>query len=306
MDLESVEVFLAIARTRSISSAAKILFVSQSTVSYRLKLLEEELDCKLIERGRGLNLSLLTKEGETFFPIAERLKNIRYDIDSFKEISRHPSISIGCVESMGLYLLDEIYNNLVKRNNRVRMQFLMNDSQRLYEMVERGQIDVAYVVEPQRHKTVSTVPVFTEQMMLAASRDMNFESVSIHPNQLDIRDACQFDWKEQGLSLWFEHWFSPKELPYMKTNSPPLAFSFMKSHECWAIVPHSMGIKLESEAGMKLYGIKETPSERMCYRIESKTIRHLYPEAIQYWDKEFKRFIRSKPWLTVINEEKNV
>lgn len=74
MDLANIEVFLAIARTRSISKAAKTLFVSQSTVSYRLKLLEEELDCKLIERGRGQNQSLLTKEGETFFPIAERLK----------------------------------------------------------------------------------------------------------------------------------------------------------------------------------------------------------------------------------------
>ena len=55
MDLANIEVFLAIARTRSISKAAKTLFVSQSTVSYRLKLLEEELDCKLIERGRGQN-----------------------------------------------------------------------------------------------------------------------------------------------------------------------------------------------------------------------------------------------------------
>lgn len=51
MDLENIEVFLEIARTRSISGAAKNLFISQSAVSYRLKMLEDELDCKLIERG---------------------------------------------------------------------------------------------------------------------------------------------------------------------------------------------------------------------------------------------------------------
>lgn len=305
MDLESIEVFLAIVRTRSISKAAKNLFISQSTVSYRLKLLEEELDCKLIERGRGQNQSVLTKEGETFFPIAERMKNIRYDIDSFKEISRHPSITIGCVESMGVYLMDELYNDVVKRNNRVKMHFLLNNNQRMYEMVERGQVDVAYVIESQRHKGVSITQMFTEQMVLVASKGFSFEGSTVHPDQLDIRDACQFDWKEQGLSLWYEHWFSPKELPYMKTNSPPLAFSFMKSHDCWAIVPYSMGVRLEQEAGMKLYELEEAPPERVCYRISSKNLRHLYPEAIQYWDREMSRFIRSKPWLAVMKEEKN-
>ena len=44
MDLESIEIFLAVVRTRNVSKAAKILFISQSTVSYRLRLLEEELD----------------------------------------------------------------------------------------------------------------------------------------------------------------------------------------------------------------------------------------------------------------------
>lgn len=305
MDLDSIEVFLAIVRTKSISQAAKNLFISQSTVSYRLKLLEEELDCKLIERGRGQNQSVLTKEGETFFPIAERLKHIRYDIDSFKEISRHPSITIGCVESMGVYLMDELYNNVVQRNSRVKMYFLLNNNERMYEMVERGQVDVAYVIESQRHKGISVNQLFSERMVLVASKGFGFEGSAVHPGQLDIRDACQFDWKEQGLSLWYEHWFNPKELPYMKTNSPPLAFSFMKSHECWAIVPYSMGVRLEREAGMKLYELKEPPLGRVCYRIASKNLRHLYPEAIQGWDREVSRFIRSKPWLTVMKEEKN-
>lgn len=305
MDLANIEVFLAIARTRSISKAAKTLFVSQSTVSYRLKLLEEELDCKLIERGRGQNQSLLTKEGETFFPIAERLKNIQYDIVSFKEVSRHPVISIGCVESMGLYLLDELYNDVIRRGNRVKMHFLLNNNERLFDMVEGGQLDIAYVMEPLRQKSMSLTPFFAEQMILAASPELSFPGNSVHPSQLDIRDACQFDWKEQGLNLWYEHWFNPKELPYLKTNSPPLAFSFMKKHECWAIVPHSMGTRLEKEAGMKLYTLKESPPERICYRVTSKTNHQLYPEVIQYWDREVSRFIRSKPWLTMAAEEKD-
>ena len=304
MDLVSIEVFLAVARTKSVSKAARTLFVSQSTVSYRLKLLEEELSCTLVERGRGQNQTMLTKEGEAFFPIAERMKNIRYDIEAFKESSRHPVITIGCVESMGLYLLDELYNRIVRRNGQIKMHFMLNDNDKLYEMVEGGQVDLAYIVETQRQKNITAVPVFAEQMILAASKDMHFTGKSVHPEELDIRDACQFDWKEQGLSLWYAHWFDPKELPFLKTNSPPLALNFMKAHYCWAIVPYSMGMRLEKEAGMRLYTIKDAPPERVCYRIESKNLRHLYPDAIRYWDKEAERFIRSKPWLATAVEEK--
>ena len=239
MDLENIEVFLEIARTRSISGAAKNLFISQSAVSYRLKMLEDELDCKLIERGRGQNQSRLTKEGEAFLPLAERLKDVRYDIKSFKEISCHPSITVGCVESMGIYLLDEFYNSMVKRNNKVKMYFVLSTDEKLYEMAQHGTIDVGYVVAPQQNKNVSTRRFFKERMILAASSDMEFAGTTVRPGQLDIRDACQFDWKEQGIRLWYEHWFNPKELPYIKTNSPPLAFSFMKNHDCWGIVHNS-------------------------------------------------------------------
>lgn len=304
MDLANIDVFLAVARTRSVSKAAKVLFVSQSTVSYRLKLLEEELSCTLVERGRGQNQSVLTKEGEAFFPIAERMKKIRYDIESFKETSRHPAITIGCVESMGLYLLDELYNRSVKRGNSIKMHLMFNSNERLYELVEGGQVDLAYVVDNQRQKNIRAVPMFTEQMVLAASADMRFAGPIVRPDELDIRDACQFDWKEQSMNLWYSHWFDPKELPFLKTNSPPLAFSFMKNHSCWAVVPYSMGLRLEREAGMKIYTMREGPSERVCYRIESRNLRHLYPEAVRSWDREMEQFIRSKPWLGTAVEDK--
>ncbi len=302
MDLENIEVFLEIARTRSITGAAKNLFISQSAVSYRLKMLEDELDCKLIERGRGQNQSMLTKEGEAFLPLAERLKEVRYDIKSFKEISCHPSVTVGCVESMGIYLLDEFYNSMVKRNKKVKMYFVLNTDEKLYEMAQHGKIDVGYVVNPQQNKNVSTRCFFKEGMILAASSGMAMEGTRVKPGQLDIRDACQFDWKEQGISLWYEHWFNPKELPYMKTNSPPLAFSFMKSHDCWGIVPYSMGLRLKEEAGMKLYELDSPPLERICYRIAPRGFGCLYPEAMGDWDREMEKFIQSKQWLAVCRE----
>ena len=234
--------------------------------------------------------------------MAERLKDVRCDIKSFKEISCHPSITVGCVESMGIYLLDEFYNSMVKRNNKVKMYFVLSTDEKLYEMAQHGTIDVGYVGAPQQNKNVSTRRFFKERMILAASSDMEFAGTTVRPGQLDIRDACQFDWKEQGIRLWYEHWFNPKELPYIKTNSPPLAFSFMKNHDCWGIVPHSMGIRLMEDAQMRLYELENPPLERMCYRIAPKGYGCLYPEAIEIWNREIEEFIQSKQWLTVCKE----
>lgn len=50
MDKDLIETFLAIVDLKTVSGAADILYVSQSTVSHRLNSLEEYLGCALFER----------------------------------------------------------------------------------------------------------------------------------------------------------------------------------------------------------------------------------------------------------------
>ncbi|MFD2880212.1 LysR family transcriptional regulator [Paenibacillus rhizoplanae] len=53
MYFPGIEAFLAIVRTGSISKAAELLHLSQATVSYRLKTLEQEMGGLLVERRKG-------------------------------------------------------------------------------------------------------------------------------------------------------------------------------------------------------------------------------------------------------------
>ena len=52
MSLAEIETFLMIVETKNITKTAENLFVSQPTVSHRLKLLEEELGVQLITRKK--------------------------------------------------------------------------------------------------------------------------------------------------------------------------------------------------------------------------------------------------------------
>ncbi len=53
MEYKDIETFLGIVRTRSITKTAEIMFLSQSTISNRLRHLEDELGCCLIQRAKG-------------------------------------------------------------------------------------------------------------------------------------------------------------------------------------------------------------------------------------------------------------
>ena len=65
-----IEAFLAICKHKTISKAASELFISQSTLSERLKTLEGKLNHTLLLRRKGIREITLTPEGHTFYKLA--------------------------------------------------------------------------------------------------------------------------------------------------------------------------------------------------------------------------------------------
>ena len=66
MNTSEIEAFLAVVRSGNISKASKQLFISQSTISQRIKSLETKLEVRLIERSKGVTSIKLSHDGETF------------------------------------------------------------------------------------------------------------------------------------------------------------------------------------------------------------------------------------------------
>lgn len=71
MDTEHLRTFLEVARTRHFGKAAENLFVTQSAVSARIKLLESTLGTELFTRKRN-NLQL-TAQGKRLLSHAENI-----------------------------------------------------------------------------------------------------------------------------------------------------------------------------------------------------------------------------------------
>ena len=71
-----IEAFLTVQHTGSVTKAAQMLYISQSSLSTRLRTLERELGCFLFFRGKGAQAMVLTPEGERFLPLARQHKEL--------------------------------------------------------------------------------------------------------------------------------------------------------------------------------------------------------------------------------------
>ena len=78
-----IKTFLEIVKYSSISKAAEKLYLTQSTVSHRLSVLEEELGVKLIIRRKGYRTIELTNDGEAFLPLAYEYEALWERIEVF-------------------------------------------------------------------------------------------------------------------------------------------------------------------------------------------------------------------------------
>lgn len=149
MDIRVLEYFLAVAQHENMTSAAKILHVSQPTLSKQMKLLENELNAKLFRRTSG-GMSL-TQEGLLFRKRAEDImsmisKTIK-EFDSPKDSIGGP-VYIGCAESYNLNWLAEIINDLRQEYPLMTFHILSGDTSQVTERLDRGVLDFAVIVEP--------------------------------------------------------------------------------------------------------------------------------------------------------------
>ena len=71
MQLEQLEIFVAVARCGSFTAAAKQLYISHSSTSRAVSALEDELGVRLFYRGNRVNG--LTAAGETLLEEAVKL-----------------------------------------------------------------------------------------------------------------------------------------------------------------------------------------------------------------------------------------
>jgi DNA-binding transcriptional LysR family regulator len=287
MNYDLVETFVVLAKTMNVTKTAEKLFLSQSTVSYRLKALEDELGVTLVERDRGFKHIKLTDYGKHFLSIAVEWQNINDKIENFSSSPFKKTISIGVVDSVNNYLFSQIYKEIINNHPDIQLTIKTQHSWEIYEQIDTRIIDIGFALNQPIMPQLESVKLFCEEMVLV-TRSKDFADVKVIDSK-ELNPTKQFfiNWGEEYLNWQQEnilHGSSPKLL----IDSALLSFELL-DEDSWFIAPFSVAYTLSKKYTVHLLPFIEDPPHRTIYMISNKNPLYSNKDAI----KEFKLLINN-------------
>ena len=107
MNIDNIEAFVFVNHFGSINKASKALFLSQPSVTSRIKSLERELDAELFRRvGRQL---IITDKGMEFLPFAENIiRTMKKGKAHLQNMEEKNEITIACSGLVSFYLVPRL------------------------------------------------------------------------------------------------------------------------------------------------------------------------------------------------------
>ncbi len=126
MNWDDLRLFLAVARTGSISGAAKQLGVQHSTVSRRMRQFEEKLGTRLIERKTGRYE--LTQAGENVKEASARIEREVLGVDSAllgKDAQQVGPLKVAALNNMASSILMPMFASFSKQYPQVELHIVV-------------------------------------------------------------------------------------------------------------------------------------------------------------------------------------
>ncbi|QQE77219.1 LysR family transcriptional regulator [Alicyclobacillus sp. SO9] len=145
MHLESHRVFRTAIEYGSITKAAQLLHMTQSTASRHLQALEDEYGGLLLERSAtGLSLTTL---GRTLYPYVCDMLNCHDNAkDALSRLrSEGGGISVGATLTIGEYLLPEILGGVLRMHPQAEIRMRIANTADVLDDLVRHRIDVALI-----------------------------------------------------------------------------------------------------------------------------------------------------------------
>lgn len=166
MNLKQLEAFARVAEAKSFSEAAKILYLTQPTVSAHVASLEKELGvCLLMRSTKEVSL---TEEGEILYDYATQMleleQQIRERFGSRKKEGAVLRIAASTIPSQ--YLLPEIMVRFRERYPGVRLRVMETDSAGAVEQILSRRADIGFAGTVLEEKQCIYIPFYQDELVV--------------------------------------------------------------------------------------------------------------------------------------------
>lgn len=147
MQLRNLITFIHVAELGSFTKAAELLGYSQSTISFQIKQLEEELECLLFER---INHTItLTERGHELVSYAHRIRALT---EEFKEKPNKGDQLAGHIhmvtpDSVCEEMVNAHYFDFHNKYPLISIRFSTADTSAMFEMLDRNEADLIITLD---------------------------------------------------------------------------------------------------------------------------------------------------------------
>lgn len=166
--LRHLQVFIEVARQKSVFKAAGILNISQPAVTKTIRELEELLGVDVLERdGRGIKL---TRVGEIFLKHAgASLSALRQGYDSISQAIRDeaPPIRIGALPTVSSHIMPQAIKLFLAEGSPASIKIVTGENAVLMEQLRVGDLDlmVGRLAAPEKMTGFSFEHLYSEQVI---------------------------------------------------------------------------------------------------------------------------------------------
>ena len=259
MDSSLLKTFLEVAKTRHFGRAADALFLTQSAVSARIKLLEDSLGAELFIRKR--NNIQLTPAGNRLLQHAESLvkgwERARQAVALDPDLSS--SLSVGCIFDLWKIFVDRWAQRFRRISPDIALQIDILNFDALLQRLSLGVLDMAFMFDPPQTLDLDIKQVAEVPLRLVATKPCNTIEETMSNNYVMV------DW---GSAFNLVHADRYPELPpsALHTNSGEVAIGLLLDRGGAAYLPESMVRNLLDE--QRLFLVEHEPAiNRLAYVI---------------------------------------
>ena len=274
-----IEAFLTVQQTGSVTKAAERLYISQSSLSTRLRTLERELGCSLFIRGRGDRAMLLTPEGERFLSLAQQHKDLEVKMRALaRDTMPRRVLRTASFSSIGSFLLPPVFQRFAQLYPDIRLEITDIIAPAATNAIIRDELDIAFSTLCISTEQITAIPFLLEPMVFLCAANSGYpDTVSLQA--LSTANEVYSHWCAD-VQQWHQSAFGADAEPKVRLELMSQIHLFTAQPDAWAIVPYSVAEDLRSAPDLRRckmdFSVPERCSYILCNRKtrDSEPVRH--------------------------------
>ena len=249
MNIDAINTFLLLSETGNFSRVAQKSNLTQSTISARIKVLEDSLGVRLFERTpSGV---FLTEAGKKFYGYAATMRQTWQQGRQAlaRSVGEYETLGVGIHMTMWRRFMPEWLVWIRDKHPEISVHVEADYSERLVEYVSQGVLDIAITHMPTGQAGLDIELFSDDELVMVSSIERDFKSC--HP-----KDYVYIDWS-YGFREEHQEKMPGYEISMTNIGYWEIALDYLRASDCYTYVPQQH-VAAEIENG-ELYIVSGAP-----------------------------------------------